>query len=149
MSTPRTPSDVFLALVHGVAAGRAADLPALYAEHTHVEHPFHPLRPPPLHTRDELRAHFTGGGAGPALRREPVDIRIHQTADPEVIVAEFAYAGTNLDTGESFRIPAIFVLRVRDGEIVESRDYFDHVAAACARGQLGDLLAELSPRASW
>jgi hypothetical protein len=24
--------------------------------------------------------------------------------------------------------PAIFVLRVRDGEIVESRDYFDHLS---------------------
>jgi ketosteroid isomerase-like protein len=146
MSTPRTPSDVFLALVHGVAAGQPDGLADLYAERTHVEHPFHPLRPAPLRTRDELRAHFAGGGPEPALRREPVDIRIHQTADPEVIVAEFAYAGTNLDTGESFRIPAIFVLRVRDGEIVESRDYFDHLAAASARGQLEELTATLTAR---
>ncbi|MFL6074996.1 MAG: nuclear transport factor 2 family protein [Mycobacteriales bacterium] len=141
MSDPRTPSDVFLALVRGVASGQRDGLADLYAERTHVEHPFHPLRPAPLRTRDELRAHF--GGGGPALRREPVDIRIHQTTDPEVIVAEFAYAGTNPDTGESFRIPGIFVMRVRDGQIVESRDYFDPLAAARARGQLEELLSQV------
>lgn len=42
-----------------------------------------------------------------------------------------------------FRVPCVFVLRVRDGEIVESRDYIDHVAMARARGRLGELIAVL------
>jgi len=71
----------------------------------------------------------------PRLERRPANITIHETADPEVIVAEFEYRGTNLDTGEPFVQPAIFVLRVRDGQIVESRDYFDHLTAARIRGQ--------------
>ncbi len=141
MTSDRTPREVFLALVDGVAAGRWAELPDLYADRTHVVHPFHPLRPAPLRTRDELREHFTPTEGDPRLDRRAVNITVHETADPEVIVAEFEYQGTNLDTGEPFTQPAIFVLRVRDGQIVESRDYFDHVTAARIRGQLGALLA--------
>jgi len=38
---------------------------------------------------------------------------------------------------------AIFVLRVRDGEIVSSRDYHDHLASARVGGRLGELFAAL------
>ncbi len=136
-----SPRDVFLALVHGVAAGRWADLPDLYAERTDVTHPFHPLRPAALRSREELREHFRPTGDGPRLERQATNITVHETADPEVVVAEFEYRGTNPGTGEPFVTPAIFVLRVRDGKIVESRDYFDHLASARARGELDALLA--------
>jgi uncharacterized protein len=136
-----SPSEVFLALVSGVAEGRWEELPGLYAEQTNVVHPFDPLRRPALRTRDELREHFRPAGAGPVLRRRAAGITIHQTADPEVIVAEFAYQGTVDGTGETFALPGIFVLRVRDGEIVSSRDYFDHLTAARLRGQLDELMA--------
>ena len=52
------------------------------------------------------------------------DVVTHQTSDPEVIIAEFAYHGHVGRADKSFKLPAIFVLRVRAGEIVESRDYF-------------------------
>ncbi len=141
-----TPQEVFLALVNGVAAGRWEDLPDLYAEETDVLHPFDPLRRPALRTRDELRAHFGPTGAGPTLDRRPANITIHQTTDPEVIVAEFEYRGTVVETGEPFTQPGIFVLRVRDGEIVSSRDYFDHVTGASIRGGLDDLVAAVKAR---
>lgn len=123
-----TPQEVFLRLVHGVAAGRGEALADLYAEQTHVVHPFDPERGPALTTRDQLRDHFRGGTAitEPRLRFQPTEIVVHETADPEVIVAEFAYAGTVVSTGEPFRTPCIFVMRVRDGQIVESRDYLHH-----------------------
>jgi hypothetical protein len=35
-------------------------------------------------------------------------------------------------------------MRVRDGEIVSSRDYHDHLASARAAGCLGELFAALS-----
>lgn len=35
-------------------------------------------------------------------------------------------------------------MRVRNGEIVSSRDYHDHLQQARIRGQLGDLAARLS-----
>lgn len=141
MAQPRSPQEVFRALVDGVAAGRWDELPDLYAEQTHVVHPFDPLRAAALRSRDELRDHFRPTGAGPRLDRRPANITIHETTDPEVIIAEFEYQGTVVETGESFAQPAIFVLRVRDGEIVSSRDYFDHVTGARIRGQLDALVA--------
>ena len=141
MAHTLSPREVFLALVHGVAEGRWEDLPGLYAEQTHVVHPFDPLRAAALRTRDELREHFRPAGAGPGPDRRPANITIHETADPEVIVAEFEYQGTIPETGEPFAVPGIFVLRVRDGQIVSSRDYFDHVTAARVRGRLDALIA--------
>ncbi|GAA0952847.1 hypothetical protein GCM10009554_56380 [Kribbella koreensis] len=140
-----TPEQTFLRLVHGVADRDLEALPALYAEQTDVRHPMSPYGDQPLLTRDALREHFNGRGPAVAevVRFQPDAIRVHQTQDPEVIVAEFDYAGTVIATGESFRVPCVFVLRVRDGEIVESRDYIDHVAMARARGQLDQLIAVL------
>jgi ketosteroid isomerase-like protein len=144
MGRPLSPREVFLALVHGVAEERWDELPALYAEQTDVRHPFDPLRAPALRTRDELREHFRPAGAGPRLHRRATNITIHETADPEVIVAEFEYQGTVAGTGEPFVQPGIFVLRVRDGRIVSSRDYFDHLTTARVRGHLDELLAALT-----
>lgn len=140
---PLSAREVFLALVNGVAEGRWADLPDLYAEHTDVVHPFDPLRAPALRTRDELREHFRPT-SGPRLERRPANVTIHETTDPEVIIAEFEYQGVLPETGEPFAQPAIFVLRVRDGEIVSSRDYFDHLTMARIHGHLDDLVAAVN-----
>jgi ketosteroid isomerase-like protein len=144
MSSTRSPAEVFLALVNGVADHRGEELADLYAEQTHVVHPFHPLRAPALRTREELREHFRPDDGIPALDRWVANVIIHETADPEVIVAEFEYQGTVTESGEKFALPGIFVLRVRDGEIVESRDYFDHLTSARVRGQLGELVAAVT-----
>lgn len=138
-----TPRDVFLKLVHGVCDGRWADVLDLYADQTDVVHPFDPLGGPALRSKDELREHFGIGGqpyTGPVLRRRPTNITVHETADPEVIVAEFQYEGVVEETGKTFAYPAIFVMRVRDGKIVESRDYLDHLRSAAARGALPEFL---------
>src|ERR1700689_4653087 len=82
--------------------------------------------------------------ARPRQRRRVGNVTIHETTDPEVIVAEFEYQGTAAGTGEPYALPGIFVLRVRNGEIVSSRDYFDHLTAARVRGQLGELVAAVS-----
>ncbi|GAA1563023.1 hypothetical protein GCM10009804_19630 [Kribbella hippodromi] len=145
-----TPEEVFLKLVHGVADRDFAALPELYAEQTDVRHPMNPYGDRPLLSREALREHF--GGTGPrvteVVRFRPENIRVHETADPEVIVAEFEYAGTILATGEPFRTPAVFVLRVRDGLIVESRDYIDHLAMIRARGQVPELVTYLTEPAA-
>jgi ketosteroid isomerase-like protein len=133
MAQPLSPREVFLALVNGVCEERWDELPDLYAENTDVVHPFDPLRAPALRTRDELREHFRPTDARPRVHRRPANITIHETTDPEVIVAEFEYRGTVVDTGEAFVQPGIFVLRVRNGEIVTSRDYFDHATSARVR----------------
>lgn len=138
-----TPRDVVLKLLNGVCDERWADVLDLYAEKTDVVHPFHPLGAPALRSRAELAEHFNGGSQpyeGRTLRRRPTGVTVHETTDPEVVVAEFQYAGTVVETGESFAYPGVFVVRVRDGKIVESRDYLDHLGSARARGQLPEVL---------
>jgi uncharacterized protein len=141
---PRTPSDVFLAVVEGVGDRRYDALPELYAEQTDVRHPMAPGGAPVLRTRDDVRRHFCAAAEHlPNVEFHPTDITIHETTDPEVIVAEFSYKGTVLDTGEPFAVPGVFVMRVRDGEIVESRDYFDHLAFGRALRELPEMLDRL------
>ncbi len=140
-----TPEEVFRQLITSVAAGRYAGLAELYAEQTDIRHPMHPERPEPLRSREELRAHFGGGEDAPedpVVRFEAVDVLVHRTEDPEVIVGEFAYRGTVAGSDESFHVPCVFVLRVRDGEIVESRDYVDHAAMANARSRIAEITRE-------
>lgn len=126
MSEFASPRAVFQRLLDGITARQPEALPRLYAEDAVVVHPF--ARPASrLEGRAALRAHFA------RLETLPMEIKarnvvVHQTADPEVIIAEFEYAGRNTETGRAFVVPNIFVMRVRNGHIVESRDYAHHRA---------------------
>jgi ketosteroid isomerase-like protein len=148
MAQPRSPREVFLALVNAIADGNLDEVPGLYAEQIDVVHPFDPLRGAPLRSRDELRERFASAAARPRQRRRVGNVTIHETTDPEVIVAEFEYQGTDADTAEPYALPAIFVFRVRNGEIVSSRDYHDHLASARVGGRLDELFAALSAQAN-
>jgi uncharacterized protein len=151
----RTPEETVRAVARGVCrlvrgglnadeeAAQIEELAACYAEHTDVRHPFNPVGDRPLSSRDAVRKHFGGGGPPAGVERyEVVDDHVHQTPDPEVVIFEFQYAG--VVDGQAFAIPCIFVVRVRDGEIVESRDYVHHVASARAFGRLPALVAALA-----
>lgn len=153
MPHPATPAEVARALLDGVCRLVSGDstqverLAGLYAEDTLVLHPMAPTGIPPLRTRDQLRRHFAGGpGRAGVDRFEAVDVTVHETTDPEVVIAEFRYAATRAGTTRS--VPCVFVLRVRDGLIVESHDYADHVAMARSAGRLDELAAELAGAAS-
>jgi ketosteroid isomerase-like protein len=151
----QAPGDVAKAVAAGVSrlvagrlspAEREAQLDALaelYADPTDVRHPFAPLGDTPLRTRAELRAHFAAAGPAHEVERfDPVNAVVHATDDPEVIVFEFAYAISV--AGRDSEIPCIFVIRVRDGRIVESRDYSHHVGLARALGRLDELASALA-----
>jgi len=155
----RTPEETVRAVAAGVcrlmrgeltAAEEAAqidELAACYAERTDVRHPFHPVGDTPLRSRAGVREHFGAGGHPAGVERyDVVDEHVYPTPDPEVVIFEFRYAGV-ID-GRAFTLPCIFVVRVRDGEIVESRDYVDHVAGARAFGRLPALAAALTASGS-
>ncbi|MBE1497903.1 ketosteroid isomerase-like protein [Amycolatopsis lexingtonensis] len=138
-ATPESAGTVFERLVHGVAGGRWDELPELYAAETHVTHPFLPGSGV-LRTRDELRAHFAAGKAlNPGFT--VADLVTHRGADPEVLIGEFAYQGEY--GGRPVRLANIFVMRVRDGLIVESRDYGDHLGVAGELGKIPELAGHL------
>jgi uncharacterized protein len=126
MSEFATPRAVFQRLIDGITSLRPEELPLLYARDAVVVHPFaHPASR--LEGREALREHFAQLETLP-LELKARNVVVHQTADPEVIITEFEYACRNTETGREFVVPNIFVLRVRDGHIVESRDYAHHRA---------------------
>ncbi|MEV6850734.1 nuclear transport factor 2 family protein [Actinoplanes sp. NPDC051411] len=123
-----TPREVFTKLSAGISSGDWSRLHELYAPDAVVEMPF--ALPSPVHIdgREGVRRHFAlNGQAGISLRADAV--RVHETADPEVVIAEFDYDG-RAPSGRTFRVSNIQVLRVRDGLIVETRDYHNHAALA-------------------
>ena len=65
---------------------------------------------------------------------------VHETADPGVVVAEWDYEGVVTTTGRSFQVSNIQVSTIRDGKIVASRDYHNHVVLAGVTGRLPSLL---------
>lgn len=135
-----TPRDVFLRLSEDIGAGRFDELAALYAEDTVVEHPQAVPRPTRTEGRAAIHARFTSPLAR-TLRLRPYDVVVHETTDPEVIVAEYAYTVTSPETGKQAEARNVQMLRVRDGLIVHSRDYHDYLAMARVRDSL-DALAK-------
>lgn len=127
----KTPSEVVQELLEGIATGPGPHLADLYAEDAEVELPF--ARPGGLHLRGRgaLRAHFTQAGRAP-LRLVPERIRLHRTEDPELVIAEYDYRGEATALRRSFVVANLQVVRVRDGRIVQSRDFHDHAAIAAA-----------------
>lgn len=115
------PAEVFRQLVDGVVSRKWDQLPELYAEDAVVVHPF--STDPAvarLAGRGQIRDHFARA-AGMAVDFRAEDLVVHQTTDPEVVVGEYTYRGSL--GGQDVTIPMIIVARVRDGLIVESRDY--------------------------
>jgi uncharacterized protein len=136
-----SPSAVFERLSEGISAGRWHELADLYAEDAVVDQPFGAPAPARLEGRETLRARFAVA-AELDLKLVAKNVVVHETTDPEVIVAEFDYDITG--SAGTLTAANIQVLRVRDGLIVASRDYHDHLAIARASGRLPALLAALA-----
>jgi uncharacterized protein len=143
----RTPEETFHAMLDAAVRlqngdlGQVDEMAGFYAEQTDVRHPLAPLGDTPMRSREALRQHFATAGLLGLAGFGVEDVRVHRTADPEVLIGEFAFRG---DAGWS--APCILVLRIRDGLIVESRDYIDHVGLARATGTL-EALCERLPHA--
>ena len=135
-----SPREVFERLIRGVSEKRWEELPDLYAEDAVVEHPFAIPALSRLGGREQIRKHFAAG-AGMPVEMEARNVVVHETKDPEVIVAEFDYHGRETTTGRPFTVGNIFVMRIRDGRIVASRDYGNHLAFAVATGRLPEVIS--------
>jgi ketosteroid isomerase-like protein len=129
MSAAATPRQVFEQLSALVSAGEWGRIADLYAEDAVVEMPFAAPAPDRVEGRESVRAHFAAAAAGP-LTLQARDVVVHETGDPEVVIAEYDYHVGVATTGAEFTVANIQVLRIRDGLIVASRDYHDHAAIA-------------------
>ncbi|MBE1878792.1 nuclear transport factor 2 family protein [Myceligenerans pegani] len=140
----RTPEETFHAMLDGARRLQNGDrswidkLAEFYAEDADVRHPMAPLGDVPLHGRESLRRHFAAAGRSGLAGVRVEDVRVHRTADPEVVIGEFTYRGD-----PDWEAPCIVVFRIRDGLIVESRDYVDHLGLARATNTIEALCAAL------
>ncbi len=127
-----SPRQVVERLLDGIHRGAWSQLPELYAEDAAVERPFAPDAMRHVAGRDEVRKRFADAGAAP-LEIRVTDLTVHETADPEVVIAESGYELRATSAGRTSLVRNIQVFRVREGRIVWSRDYHDHAAIAAAR----------------
>jgi uncharacterized protein len=141
-ATARQVAERLLQATTGSDPGEIADC---YAPAVVIEMPFAvaPLYPDRIETtREELRARFRAGTAVRRYRRLS-DVTIHETADPEVVIAEYELHGELTATGEPFSQRFAMVMTVRDGQIVHSRDYTNPVTGARLLGRVPELVAAL------
>jgi uncharacterized protein len=116
----------------------ADDLADLYAADAVHEFPFaFPSAPQRLVGREAIRATYRSLWGALAARVQSIqEVAVHETADPEVLIAEqvVVVSREGESEGETMAVPGLLVIRVRDGEIVHVRDYIDTGAAGRARG---------------
>jgi uncharacterized protein len=136
------PRQTFDRLLTGIGEGRWTELADLYAEDAVVDQPFTAPERGRIRGREEVRAHFAAAIQG-GFELRPHSVVVHVTSDPEVVVAEFDYDVRHTGTGRETTVANVQVLRVRDGLIVASRDYHDHLRLAAMAGRAGQLAAAL------
>jgi uncharacterized protein len=142
----RSPRETVEQLLRAAISPAPGDMADCYAAAVVIELPFavDGLFPSRIEaSRDELRARYQAGTASRRYTRLS-DVTIHETDDPEVIIAEYALHGELTATGEPFSMRFAMVMTIRDGYIVHSRDYSNPIAGARLLGRLPDLISALS-----
>jgi uncharacterized protein len=123
-----TPREIFERMLGATLAGAWADFADLYAPDVVIEWPFAPTGMPRRSVgRDQLLARL-GSVAGTREFEKADPVVVHETGDPEVIIAEYELHGKAMPAGRPFVSSYIMVMRVRDGLIVHSRDYSSPIA---------------------
>ena len=129
------PQEVFQRALRSVQDRDLDAYVELFADDGTLEFPFAPPGAPQrMQGRVEIRRSL-----GPLWQRARQSGRrvtgydpvvVHNTTDPEVIVAEFTLHGMVEDRGDSYRMSYVHVYRVRHGRILSLRDYWDPLALA-------------------
>jgi ketosteroid isomerase-like protein/predicted enzyme related to lactoylglutathione lyase len=138
-----TPPELLAAFQRALVAESADDLADLHAPDALYEFPLLDRhRRPPYAGRAAIRAGFAAEWSAAPVRVTGVrNVVVHETADPEVVVAEQEAQVISTATGEQLVVPFLLVLRTRDGRIVHTRDYsarapLTHDAGAALRLEL-------------
>ncbi|WP_051570858.1 nuclear transport factor 2 family protein [Cryptosporangium arvum] len=118
-------ADLFHRLLDGLSSDDWTALADLYAEDAHVTIPLALPEPTVLDGRAEIAAHFARMTSMP-VRFTVANAVVHETVDPDVVIAEFVYDVHVTTTGARARVSNVQYLRSRDGLIAETHDYHDH-----------------------
>jgi uncharacterized protein len=122
-----TPADVLTRRRHLILNRDADGFADLFAPDAVIESPFAPPGTPVrrLEGREAIREYSRQVMASP-LRLEDLEVvKLYQTQDPEVVIAEMRTKATVTTTGRSFAATSVQILRIREGHIVLFRDFAD------------------------
>ena len=121
-----TPADVLAERRRLILSGDFDGFADLFAPDGVIEAPFAPPDAPArLEGREAIREYSRQVMALP-LRFDDFEVaELHQTLDPEMVIAEVHAKVTLTTTGQSFAATSIQVFRIRDGQIVLFRDFAD------------------------
>lgn len=121
-----TPVEVFEKTLELVLAHDMQGYAGLWAEDGSMEFPFAiPGATRKLDGRAAIAEYLKDYTSIVDVKAFPNPI-VHLTADPEVIVVEFAAEGVSLSSERPHRMPYVGIIRMRHGEIMEYRDYWNH-----------------------
>lgn len=139
-----TSREVLDRLLRLTATGPTAEMADVFSEDAAFEMPFLPPGAPPQEPgREAFRAHLQAG-AGLQEFDSVDNVRIHETSDPEVVVAEYRLHGQVLATGKRFAFDIVMIARIRGGLIIWSRTYSNPLDGAIAFDMVHGLLAGLT-----
>jgi ketosteroid isomerase-like protein len=143
---PKSARQVLAAFYQAMIDKSADDLADLYATDGLHLFPFTaPGFPPAFHGREEVRAGYHRvWDAAPIKLSEITEVVTYDTADPDTIVGEWVSAGVLLPEAEPFQARGVLIVTVKDGEIVQMRDYMDVFGTNLALGRLPEIVASLS-----
>lgn len=131
---PAGPRELFERFQELVLSNDPAALGQLSADDVVIEAPF---APPGQPRRFEGLEPFLAWArprqaAFPARFEEFRNVVIHDTADPQVIIAEYELCGTVTTNGQRAAASFVAVVQARDGKITRWREYQDTLRIAAA-----------------
>ncbi len=143
-SSTRSPRETVELMLRAAVSGTRGEIADLYAPDAVIEIPFAPDGIPTVtRGRETMRARMEAAASLFALD-SVTDVTLHETTDPEVIVAEYRLNGHLTASGKQFSLTYVMITRVRDGLIVSSRDYGNPLETAALNQEtdLGSVLKE-------
>ncbi|MBL6276558.1 nuclear transport factor 2 family protein [Micromonospora fiedleri] len=122
---PDTPVAIFRRATDRLLTHDMAGFTALYADDAIMEFPFAPPGwPQRLEGRKAVEAYLDGYTDRLDVQRVH-DVVVHETTDPDVIVAEMAISGRMVANGEPYTVRYVAVLTIAGGLIRHYRDYWN------------------------
>jgi uncharacterized protein len=122
-----TPADILAQRRHLLLSGDIDGFADLFTPDAVLEFAFHgpPGTAVRIEGREAIRAYSRQIMTSP-LRLEDFEVtELHQTQDPEVVIAEMRSTATLTTTGRSLAVTSIQILRIEDGHIALFRDFAD------------------------
>lgn len=130
-----SPAAVFRRATEYLLAHDMAAFTALYADDAVMEFPFAPPGAPArLEGRRAVEEYLSGYTDALDVRRIH-DVVVHETTDPDVIVAELAVSGRTLPAGTPYTARYVAVLTISGGLIRHYRDYWNPLAFQATGGE--------------